>query len=197
MNSKSVSGNFSSPKSYNNSIKTLSSEEQNAVRDLQKVDRQVKSHEQSHASVGGSLITSGPSYNYVTGPDGVKYAVGGEVKIDSSPIPGNPEATISKMQQVIRAALAPSDPSSQDRAVASQARAAESSARAELSNQKKESNKSKSTSFSSNENFSINTQNNNGDNQENTRNKIDDFSKLLMRRYSNYVETGNSLNLIY
>jgi len=41
----------------------------------------------------------------------------------SARLPSNPEATVRKMEQVKRAALAPSQPSSADRAVAAQAQA--------------------------------------------------------------------------
>ncbi|MGC8677083.1 MAG: putative metalloprotease CJM1_0395 family protein [Hydrogenobaculum sp.] len=57
---------------------------------------------------------------YVVGPNSKKYAVGGDVSIDVSPGP-TPQDTIRKMERVIKAALAPVDPSAQDRAVAAQA----------------------------------------------------------------------------
>jgi hypothetical protein len=66
------------------------------------------------------------------------YAVSGEVQIDSAPIDGNPEATIAKMETVIRAALSPQDPSAQDSRVAAQARAAKAEAQAELQKQNQE-----------------------------------------------------------
>ena len=69
----------------------------------------------------------------------MRYAVGGEVSIDSSPVEGDPAATITKMEQVKRAALAPAEPSGQDRSVASSAAQAEAAARMELLQQKSES----------------------------------------------------------
>ena len=54
------------------------------------------------------------------------------MQIDLSPVRGNPQATIAKMQQVRRAALAPGEPSGQDRQVAAQAAALEREARKEL-----------------------------------------------------------------
>ena len=59
------------------------------------------------------------------------YAVGGEVTIDTSPVKGDPQATVAKMEVVIRAALAPADPSGQDRSVAAQATQEEAQARQE------------------------------------------------------------------
>jgi hypothetical protein len=47
--------------------------------------------------------------------------VAGEVAIDISPVSGDPAATLAKAEQVRRAALAPAEPSAQDRSVAAQA----------------------------------------------------------------------------
>jgi hypothetical protein len=66
------------------------------------------------------------------------YAVSGEVQIDTAPIPGNPGATISKMDTVIRAALASQEPSAQDSRVAADARVAKAEAQADLREQKQE-----------------------------------------------------------
>jgi len=105
--------------------------EQRELAELQKRDAEVKAHEAAHASVGGQLA-SGPSYSFDLGPDGQQYAVGGEVQIDLSPVPGDPRATIIKMQQVKAAALAPSEPSSADRQVAAEAARRITEAQAEL-----------------------------------------------------------------
>ncbi len=51
---------------------------------------------------------------------------------------GDPQATIAKMQQVRRAALAPAEPSAQDRRVAARASEQERRARAELERQRSE-----------------------------------------------------------
>ncbi|NMM45730.1 hypothetical protein HH303_14635 [Rhodospirillaceae bacterium KN72] len=109
----------------------LTPEEEAIVDDLQQRDAEVRRHEQAHAAVGGQYAGA-PSYEYERGPDGQFYAVGGEVSIDTSAIPGDPEATIAKMQQVRRAALAPAQPSAQDRRVATEAQQALVEARAEL-----------------------------------------------------------------
>ena len=110
----------------------LTEEERQQVEKMKARDQEVRRHEQAHKAAAGSHARGGPTYTYETGPDGKRYAVGGEVPIDLSPVEGNPQATIAKMQQIRRAALAPSDPSSQDRAVAAQAAQAEREARAEL-----------------------------------------------------------------
>ncbi len=113
----------------------LTDEEEEQVRELKKRDAEVKAHEQAHAAVGGSYA-SAPTYEYTTGPDNKQYAIGGEVQIDSAAVPNNPEATIRKMDIVIRAALAPAEPSSQDKQVAAQAAQTRAQAQAELAKQK-------------------------------------------------------------
>ncbi len=96
-------------------------EEQRQVRELQARDRDVRAHEQAHRSAAGPYAMGGASYTYQVGPDGHRYAVGGEVRIDTAPIAGDPHATLQKAQTVQRAALAPAEPSAQDRAVAAAA----------------------------------------------------------------------------
>lgn len=114
------------------------SAEQAEVRKLKDRDAEVRRHEQAHQSAAGQYASGGASFEYETGPDGRRYAVSGEVQIDTSAVQGDPQATITKMQQIRRAALAPGSPSSQDRAVASQASKAEQQARAELAEQRRE-----------------------------------------------------------
>ncbi len=99
----------------------LSESEEKQVKELKERDREVRAHEQAHARTGGGHAGA-PSYTYQQGPDGKRYAIGGEVSIDTS-AERTAEATIRKMQVVIRAATAPAEPSSQDLKVAQQARA--------------------------------------------------------------------------
>ncbi|HNX98317.1 MAG TPA: putative metalloprotease CJM1_0395 family protein, partial [Candidatus Aminicenantes bacterium] len=110
----------------------LSAEEQAEVKQLKATDRRVRAHEMAHIAAGAGVVTSGARFEYEKGPDGQLYAVGGEVSIDSSPVRGDPEATIVKAGKVRRAALAPSDPSAQDRRVAAQAAQMAAQARLEL-----------------------------------------------------------------
>ncbi|KMW57954.1 SrpA-related protein [Candidatus Rhodobacter oscarellae] len=109
----------------------LTEQEQQVVQKLKARDREVRAHEQAHAAVGGEYAGQ-PTYSYQTGPDGQQYAIGGEVAIDAAPVPGDPEATIQKMEVVKAAALAPAEPSGQDRKVAAQADAQRMAAIAEL-----------------------------------------------------------------
>ena len=116
---------------------TLSKEALQLLQKLQARDREVRAHEHAHMAAGGPYVRGGPSYTYKTGPDGKRYAVGGEVQIDTSP-EKDPEATIRKMETVKRAALAPAKPSGQDRMVAARASMEEQKARMELMEQKRE-----------------------------------------------------------
>ncbi len=146
-------GNSSSDSSDSESDDTdgdgLTEEEEKQVQDLKARDREVRAHEQAHMAAGGGLA-GGASYTYQQGPDGKRYVIGGEVQIDTS-AESTPEATIRKMQVVIRAATAPAEPSSQDLKVAQQARAAIADAQAEARQQETEESDQSSTASSANE----------------------------------------------
>ncbi|MEO1321509.1 MAG: putative metalloprotease CJM1_0395 family protein [Pseudomonadota bacterium] len=115
----------------------LSEAEQAQVEKLKARDREVRAHEQAHATVGGQYAGA-PSYTYQTGPDNQRYAVGGEVSIDTAPVDGDAEATVEKMDVVIAAALAPAEPSPQDRKVAALAQSQRTQAMAELLSERAE-----------------------------------------------------------
>ena len=118
--------------------KEMEAAAQRRLAALKRRDSEVRRHEQAHLAAAGGYARSGASFQYVTGPDGKRYAVGGEVTIDVSSVPGDPEATIRKAQIVRRAALAPASPSPQDRRVAHDASKMELKARQELARLKKE-----------------------------------------------------------
>lgn len=112
-------------------VSGLTAEQEQAVAKLKQVDQKVRAHEQAHIAVGADLILGGASFSYTTGPDNKRYAVSGEVTIDTSP-GRTPEETVPKAQHIIATALAPADPSPQDHSVAAQAGQLESRARQEL-----------------------------------------------------------------
>ncbi|MCP4669999.1 MAG: hypothetical protein GY857_01725, partial [Desulfobacula sp.] len=85
----------------------LTQSEMLLLQDLKQTDTKVRQHEMAHIAAGGQYITTGAHFTYKQGPDGRNYVVGGEVGIDTSPVPGDPQATIQKMSQVKNAALAP------------------------------------------------------------------------------------------
>jgi len=105
------------------------------LRQLQTRDREVRVHESAHAAVGGAYAGAA-QLRYTRGPDGAQYATSGEVGISTSKVSGNPQATIDKARTIKAAALAPADPSAQDRRVASQAIQMELQARVDLSEMK-------------------------------------------------------------
>lgn len=111
-------------------------QEQDVISQLAARDREVRAHEQAHAAVGGQYAGS-PTYSFQRGPDGVRYAVGGEVSIDTSKA-ATPEETIRKAQVVRQAALAPAEPSPQDRRVAAEASQIQAEAVLELRTQQVE-----------------------------------------------------------
>lgn len=121
VNNGSVSSQ-ESPNSTNEQGQTSAQaiQQERVINELKKSDQEVRAHEAAHAAVGGS-VTGPPTFTYQNGPNGQRYAVAGEVSVDLSPVSGDPRATIAKMQKVHAAALAPINPSSQDRQVASTA----------------------------------------------------------------------------
>jgi hypothetical protein len=114
----------------------LSEGEHKQIDELKSRDAEVRTHENAHQSAGGQFAGS-PSYTYQTGPDGRRYAIGGEVSIDVSP-EKDPQATIAKMESVRRAATAPAEPSPQDYKVAAQAEQMMAEAERELNSAKLE-----------------------------------------------------------
>lgn len=109
----------------------LSDQELELIQKLAARDREVRDHEQAHANVGGELADA-PSYQYEKGPDGKNYAVGGEVPIAIQEVAGDPKATLENARKVQRAALAPAEPSGQDRRVAARAAQLEQQALREI-----------------------------------------------------------------
>lgn len=98
----------------------LTDAEQQQVRELAATDRAVRAHEAAHQAVGGNLAGAA-SFRFVIGPDGARYAVGGEVPVVLAAVADDPEATLRNAEQVRAAALAPAQPSDQDRQVAARA----------------------------------------------------------------------------
>lgn len=105
--------------------------EQQQIAELRARDREVRAHEQAHASVGGQYTTS-PTFTFERGPDGANYAIAGEVQIDMSDVPGDLQASLDKLEVVRAAALAPAEPSSVDRQVAAEASRRISQLRSEI-----------------------------------------------------------------
>lgn len=128
-------GSYSSTMRYDaagsaRAVAKLSEDQLRQVDALKAADRKVRAHEQAHMAAGGGLVR-GNSFEYAVGPDNRRYVVAGEVSIDASP-GKTPEESIAKAQQVRAAALAPADPSAQDRRVAAEAAQMELQARSEL-----------------------------------------------------------------
>lgn len=110
---------------------TLTPDQQRVVAQLQNRDAEVRAHEAAHQAVGGALA-GGASFSYQTGPDGRRYAIGGEVPVNLSS-GRTPQETIQRMQQVKAAALAPANPSSADLAIAAAASQMAAQAQTEMS----------------------------------------------------------------
>ncbi len=109
--------------------KDLSNEEVKQVRELEKIDREVRAHEAAHQAAGGALAGAA-SFGYTRGPDNKMYAIEGEVPIRMQKS-NTPEETIANAMQVIASAMAPADPSPQDYKVAANAMQMQNDARTE------------------------------------------------------------------
>ena len=97
-------------------ISTFRNLEQQAIR--QRYD-EIYAHELAHKNAGGSLAGA---IVIEKGTNGMP--IGGHVSIKMPPLnPQDPDKTINQANVVMKAALAPADPSSQDYKVASMAKA--------------------------------------------------------------------------
>jgi len=122
-----------SPAVKNKQTTGISEQDLQQLRTLKMRDLVVRAHEAAHLAAASGIVVGGASYSYQRGSDGVQYAIGGEVSIDTSKVAGNPNATLQKAQQIQAAALAPTQPSSQDRTVAARAAKMAIEAKAEIS----------------------------------------------------------------
>jgi hypothetical protein len=95
-------------------------EDQAKIEELKKRDQEVRAHEAAHKGAAGQYARGAAQFTYERGPDGQQYAVGGEVSIDTSR-PSDPQEALKKSATLMRAALAPAQPSAQDKQVAAEA----------------------------------------------------------------------------
>jgi hypothetical protein len=112
---------------------TAANARRSAEAELRGADTQVKAHEATHLAVAGPYARGGAEYSYVLGPNGERYAVGGSVRVDLEPVPGDPEATLRKAQAIMRAAVSPGAPSAADMRIAAEAYRMAAQAQREIS----------------------------------------------------------------
>lgn len=133
--SRGLENNEASNESNNNEQQTsndttqLTNEEKAYLSELRGIDSKVRAHEAAHQS--GPAAVGGANFTYAKGPDGVMYAIGGEVPV-SIETGSTPQESITNLQGVIATALAPADPSPQDLSIASRARVMMMQAQQEL-----------------------------------------------------------------
>lgn len=156
------------------------------ISQLKSRDREVRAHEMAHLSAAGSYA-QGMSFTYQTGPDGKRYAIGGEVGIDTSPVANDPQATLQKAMVIQSAALAPAEPSAQDMRVASSASQMMMQARAEMARQMTED--TGETSESAETQGTDSSQDFDGDSRMETASTI--LPKTEVESRQNQLEAGN------
>lgn len=123
--------------SLHSAAQKLSDAEQAEIRNLKARDAQVRQHEKAHLAASAGLDVSKAAFTYQRGPDGVQYAVGGDVSIDTSP-GRTPEDSLARGEMIIDIALAPSDPTPSDRSAAAKGQSMAQQARAELLQQSRQ-----------------------------------------------------------
>ncbi|MDJ0950240.1 MAG: putative metalloprotease CJM1_0395 family protein [Alphaproteobacteria bacterium] len=91
----------------------LSPAEERQVARLRQIDSAVRQEENTHAANAGQFA-SAPQYTYVTGPDGRRYAVGGQVNVRATNPSGDPRQAERAANILRNAAVSPNAPSAQD-----------------------------------------------------------------------------------
>lgn len=150
--------NVSEPKK-NNTNKyggKLTPEQEQVVAKLKARDAEVRAHEQAHISAAAGISASAPTFEYQTGPDGKQYAIGGEVTVSFVEVK-DPKENIANAEAMLASALAPSQPSSQDMAVASSAEKIIADAKQELAEKEAQESKSKGADNSTKSSDGIDT----------------------------------------
>lgn len=104
------------------------------VSKLKARDAQLRQHEQAHHAASAGVDVSSASFTYQRGPNGVSYAVSGDVRIDTT-APLNPEDRLAQAAMISDVALAPADPTPTDRAVAAKAQQMAQQARMDIQQQ--------------------------------------------------------------
>lgn len=114
-----------------NGEQTLDASAQRELEYLKSTDRAVRAHEQAHLNAAGSLASGPATYVLKRGPDGSNYAIAGEVPLQMKK-GQTPEETLALARRIQAAALAPAQPSADDRAIAAAAAQMAVEAAAEL-----------------------------------------------------------------
>lgn len=109
---------------FTNPIEKQKEQQKNAL--IKKNYDEIYAHELAHKAAGGSLAGS---IVIERNSDGIPFAGHVDIKMPSLN-PNNPDKTINDANNVIRSAMAPSDPSDQDYRVAAQAQSIKMQAQA-------------------------------------------------------------------
>jgi hypothetical protein len=124
----------------------LKASDSRKIDDLKRQERDIHAHEEAHyRSSGGKAFT--PQYVYEVGPDGNKYAVKGTTKIILEEGKTS-EETIKNARTARTAAMAPANPSDQDRKVILETVRMEQKARKKILESKKRQTKESSDNVS-------------------------------------------------
>jgi hypothetical protein len=118
------------PKGGLRSETELSAEELQKLRELERKDQQVRTRDMAFLAAAGGAAGS-VALEYETGPDGRRYAVGADIKLDTS-AGATPEQTLAKARALRAATMSARSDSSADASAAAKAVRMEAEARAEI-----------------------------------------------------------------
>lgn len=108
----------------------LSPEQLQQLRELERQDQQVRTRDMAFIAAAGGAAGS-YSVEYETGPDGRRYAVGADIKLDTSD-GATPEQTLAKARALRAATMSARGESSTDASAAAKAVRMEAEAHAEI-----------------------------------------------------------------
>jgi hypothetical protein len=170
--------------------KRLTPKEQEQLSKLKARDTEVRAHEAAHLAAAGALAAGGAQFEYQKGPDGHEYAIGGEVQISSGG-GRTPQERLANDQQVQRAALAPANPSSTDRSVASGAAADSAQAQQELIKQQVTKSSSDETPVSDGEQTDSDSTTSDSSPERSSNDPIDSVSSPWKKAAAAYAQSAD------
>jgi hypothetical protein len=116
------------------STREMSSDELQQLRELERRDLQVRTRDMAFIAAAGGAAGS-YSLEYETGPDGRRYAVGADIKLDTSE-GATPEQTLAKARALRAATMSARGESSSDASAAAKAVRMEAEARAQIEHER-------------------------------------------------------------
>ena len=123
------------PSNINAPTSNNSKSHQFEVSELKEHESSIVSHVQAHISSGGTIVSL-PSYVYTTSKSGIRFISSGDVTFKMFKITEHQSTQLDRAKTIEKAALAPINPTPQDRSVSILAQALASLALKSLNEQR-------------------------------------------------------------